>query len=96
MNSIIIYILLTLSTSFLFVSIIYNHLIFSILSTISWIITSVSFIKVDFITGVSETSIQSLLSMFFFGISILSVMWTIKLILSEVQASVGGENEGVI
>ena len=96
MNSIIIYILLTLSTSFLFVSIIYNHLIFSILSTISWIITSVSFIKVDFITGVSETSIQSLLSMFFFGISILSVMWTIKLILSEVQASVGGENEGII
>jgi len=56
----------------------------------------VSFIKVDFITGVSETSIQSLLSMFFFGISILSVMWTIKLILSEVQASVGGENEGII
>jgi len=76
MNSIIIYILLTLSTSFLFVSIICNHLIFSILSTISWIITSVSFIKVDFITGVSET--------------------TIKLILSEVQASVGGENEGII
>jgi len=96
MNSIIIYILLALSTSFLFVSIIYSHLIFSILSTISWIITSVSFIKVDFITGVSETSIQSLLSMFFFGISILSVMWTIKLVLSEVQASVGGENEGVI
>ena len=96
MNSIIIYILLALSTSFLFVSIIYNHLIFSILSTISWLITSVSFIKVDFITGVSETSIQSLLSMFFFGISILSVMWTIKLILSEVQASIGGENEGII
>ena len=96
MNSIIIYILLALSTSFLFVSIIYNHLIFSILSTISWIITSVSFIKVDFITGISETSIQSLLSMFFFGISILSVMWTIKLILSEVQASIGGENEGII
>jgi len=96
MNSIIIYILLALSTSFLFVSIIYNHLIFSILSTISWLITAVSFIQIDFVTGVSETSIQSLLSMFFFGISIISVMWTIKLILSEVQASVGGENEGVI
>jgi len=96
MNSIIIYILLTLSTFFLFASIIYTHLIFSVLSTISWMITSVSFIKVDFVTGISETSIQSILSIFFFGVAILSLVWLITLIMKELQASVGGKNEGIV
>jgi len=98
MNSIIVIILLILATSFLFISIIYSHLIFSVLSTISWIITSVSFIQIDFVTGISSTSNQSLLSMFFFGIFILSLMWTINLIMRELQASVlgGRKNEGII
>jgi len=88
MISILLILTISIALTFFFISIIRNHLLFSIFSTISWIIITASSIRTEFVTGFSFTFSQTPVTMFFFGLMFISLLYTVHLILAEIGKNI--------
>lgn len=89
MNIYILLFLVICGMVFFLTSIWFEHLIFGLLSIITWLIISVSTMVTEYPVGFTSISLQTIsIGMFFYGISIIATLWFILLAKNEILTSV--------